>query len=230
MKLNEMQTTATHKKINKIMESRFGFTVDYDNLTLDKASRLSKAMAESINKIRTSYGVHTAEKNPQYMELLLVKEGLDKWMGNYRRLVESEMGKSEAILAAKDIVDTIQDTLEKISKIQNEQLPALVDTIRDQVGSAQAEQFKNSITPVLGSLYDALGQGRETADQAARALAGEQIGPGPMTMGGMDGMGTPSPDMGGESDFDADMGGEEDGFGAVDAAAGGEDPLGRAKR
>lgn len=233
MKLNEMNTTATPKKINKIMESRFGFTVDYDNLTLDKATRLSKALGENIQKIKHSFGAHTAQSNPKYMELLLVKEGLDKWMGSYKRLVESEMGKSEAILAAKDIVDTIQDTLEKISKIQTEQLPALIDTIRDQIGTAQAEQYKGQVSGLLSSILDSLGQSRETADQAARALAGEQVDTA-MSMGGMgtDPMGgmAPAPEMGGESDFDQDLSGETDGFGASDAAAGGSAELGRERR
>jgi hypothetical protein len=229
MKLNEMQTTATPKRLNKVMESRFGFTVDYDSLTLGKAQRLSSALGENIERIRHSYGVHTAEKNPKYMELLLVKEGLDKWMSNYRQLVESEMGKSEAILAAKDIVDTLQDTLEKISKIQNEQLPALLDTIRDQIGTAQAEQFKNTITPLLQQLSQQLSDGRGQADSAARALAGEQIDQ-PMDLGGgMDAMG--GPDLTGASDFDAEVAPDEgDGFGASDAAAGGSADLGRERR
>jgi hypothetical protein len=230
MKLNEMQTTATPKRLNKVMESRFGFTVDYDSLTLQKATRLSSALGENINRIRQSYGVHTAEKNPKYMELLLVKEGLDKWMSNYRQLVESEMGKSEAILAAKDIVDTIQDTLEKISKIQTEQLPALIDTIRDQIGTAQAEQYKGQVSTLLGSIIDQLGQSRETADQAARALAGEQVEQ-PMDMGGAGMPAEVGPDLTGASDFDAEVAGAEgDAFGATDAAAGGSAELGRERR
>ena len=31
MRLSEMRTEVTPQKINKVMESRFGFTVDYDN-------------------------------------------------------------------------------------------------------------------------------------------------------------------------------------------------------
>ena len=144
------------------------------------------------------------------------------------------MAKSEAILAAKDMVDSIQDMLEKIGKMQNEQLPALLDTVRDQLGIEKADGFKNAVSPLLGQLAQTLQQGRETVDGAARALAGEEG-----AMGGED-MGLAGGEMGGEelggmggdemgapeaSDFDA-----EDEFAATDAAAGGMEALGREKR
>ena len=98
MRLSEMRTEVTPQKINKVMESRFGFSIDYDNLTYAKAQRLAKALGENIQAIKKSYGAHTAEKNAKYMELMLVKEGLDKWMGSEQGLFESEMGRSETCL------------------------------------------------------------------------------------------------------------------------------------
>ena len=233
MRLSEVRTEVTPQKINKIVESRFGFSIDYDNLTYAKAERLSRALGENITQIKKSFGAHTAEKNSKYMELMLVKEGLDKWMGSEQGLFESEMGRSEAVLAAKDIVDSVQDMLEKISKIQNEQVPALIDTIRDQIGSEQAEQFKGAISPTLTELYTALSTARESTDTSVRVLSGEQIANTDMSMGNDAGLGG-EPDLGGapESDFDSDLGAapETDGFDATDAAVGGEEELGRERR
>jgi hypothetical protein len=184
MRLTEMGVKPSAKKINKVMESRFGVKIDYDNLNFPKAYVLAQGLTENLQKIKQSHGVHVAEKNPKYMELLMVREGLHRWMvENKDQLVmESEMGKSQAILAAKDMVDSIQDMLEDVSKMQNEQMPALIDTIRDQIGMEQADQFKNSVGSLLANMVDQLGQARETADQAARALAGEQVAQ-PMDMG-----------------------------------------------
>lgn len=235
-----MRTEITPKKINKVMESRFGFSIDYDNLSYAKAERLSKAIGENIQQIKKSFGYQNTEKNPKYMELMLVKEGLDRWLSSEQGLFESEMGKSEAVLAAKDITDSIQDMLEKVSKMQNEQLPALVDTIRDQISADQAEAFKNAIRPVLDSLYQAMTQGRDQADTASRTLAGEQVGAGDMSLGGgadLGGAPAGGPELGGElppeeSDLDADLGGDlgADEFAATDAAAGGSADLGRGRR
>jgi hypothetical protein len=228
-----MQTEVTPQKINKVMESRFGFSVDYDNLTYAKAQRLTKALGENITQIKKSFGAHTAEKNAKYMELMLVKEGLDKWLGSEQGLFESELGRSEAVLAAKDIVDSVQDMLEKISKIQNEQVPALIDTIRDQIGSDQAEAFKTGISPMLADLYQALSSARESSDTAVRQLSGEQVAaPMDMDMGmGADqGLAGAMPPEGGmDSDMDADMA-PTDGFDATDAAVGGDEELGRERR
>lgn len=232
MRLSEMRTEVTPQKINKVMESRFGFSVDYDNLTYAKAQRLAKALGENITQIKKSFGAHTAEKNSKYMELMLVKEGLDKWMNSEQGLFESELGRSEAVLAAKDIVDSVQDMLEKISKIQNEQVPALIDTIRDQIGSEQAEAFKTGISPMLADLYQALSTARESSDTAVRTLSGEQVA-APMDMGMDQGLAGGMPPEGGmDSDLDADLGAapEADGFDATDAAVGGEEELGRERR
>jgi hypothetical protein len=235
MRLTEMGIKPTAKKINKVMESRFGFKIDYDNLTLKKAYILANGLTESLNQIKKTHGVHVAEKNPKYMEMLMVREGIHRWMGENKQrfLAESEMGKSQAILAAKDMVDSIQDMLEEVSKMQNEQMPALLDTIRDQIGMEQADQFKNSVGTLLASMVDQLTAARESADTATRALAGEQVAQ-PMQMGGAMGGamgGGMSPEMGGE--MSPDMGGSDldsDSFSATSAAVGGSEELGREKR
>ena len=225
MKLQDIATKTTSQKINRIAENRFGFSIDYKKLTVAKAQGLSRALGESMQKLRLDFGIHTAEKNPRYMEMLMVREGINQWIKEKRPLTESEIAKSGAILAAKDIVDSMQDMLEDISKMQNEQMPALLDTIRDQIGQPQADAFKNTVSPMLQDLVASLQQARESADGAARTLAGEQVA-APMDVPASDmSADVPAPDM--SSDLDAE---ETDGFDATDAAAGGDLGLGREKR
>ena len=226
-----MGTKPTAKKINKVMESRFGVKIDYANLDFKRAYVLARGLTESLDQIKRSHGVHVAEKNPKYMELLMVREGLHRWMVENKQqlIMESEMGKSQAILAAKDMVDSIQDMLEEVSKMQNEQMPALLDTIRDQIGMEQADAFKAAVEPLLANMSQQLSSARGTADTAARALAGEQVAQ-PMAMGMgagaapgamPDGTEMPAADMG--SDMDTDE------FAATNAATG-PNVVGREKR
>jgi len=222
MNLNDISPVATPIKMNRIMESRFGFSIDYKNLTVNKASKLSSKITESIDSIRNSFGSHTAERNPKYMELLIVREALSKWIAERKSLHEGEIGKSEAILASKDIVNSIQDMLEKISKIQAEQLPALVDTIRDQIGNEQADQYKSGISELLSNMITQLTQAREQADNATRGLTGEAPAPGVMQM----------PGTAADQSFAPveQPAASVDNFTASDAAAGGTAPLGRKTR
>ena len=227
MKLAEMSTKST-RKINKLMESRFGFAINFSNLTVEKAERLSETIVANLDKIRHSVDLHTAERNPRYMELLTVKEGLSTWLEQHRQqLVEGEVGNAEVLLAAKNMVDSIQDAIEKVGKMQNEQLPELLDSIRDQVGAEQAEGFKNAVGTTLETLMQNLQTAREGVDGGVRILTGEQVD-NPMAMPGDDMSGgdvglPPAPG----SDLDQD---ETDGFGATDAATGGAEELGRELR
>jgi hypothetical protein len=227
MKLAEMSMKST-KSINKVMESRFGFAINFSSLTVDKAEKLSETIAANLDKIRHSVALHTAETNPRYMELLTVQEGLTTWLEENRTtLTEGEVGNAEVLLAAKDMVDSVQDAIEKVGKMQNEQLPQLLDSIRDQIGSEQSEAFKSAVGETLSTLMQNLQAAREGVDNGVRVLSGEAVDQ-PMAMPG-----DQPADMSAElppppgSDLDQEEG---DAFGATDAAVGGTEELGREKR
>jgi len=224
MKLSEMATTSA-KKINKVMESRFGFALDFNKMTVEKAERLSETISANLDKIRYSVAVHTAERNPRYMELLTVRESLAAWLDeNRRQLNEGEVSNAEVLLAAKDMVDSVQDAIEKVGKMQNEQLPQLLDSIRDQIGSEQADAFKSAVGETLNMLMQNLQAAREGVDNGVRVLSGEAVD-NPMAM--------PSDELSTDlaagivppaSDLDQEEG---DGFAASNAAVGGAETLGR---
>ena len=205
---------------------RFGFAINYDNLSIAKAQRLGETISLNLNKIRHSADFHRAETNPRYMELLTVQEGLNTWLTEqHQQLNEGEVGNAEVLLAAKDMVDSVQDTIEKVGKMQNEQLPQLLDSIRDQIGSEQADAFKNAVGATLDQLMQNLQSAREGVDTGVRVLSGEQVD-NPMALPGdeLGGELPPPPD----SDFDAEE--PADGFAATDAAVGGTETLGRELR
>lgn len=227
MKLSEM-SQASNKRVSKFMESRFGFSIDFDKLSVAKATRLSETINQNLATIRQSVNAHTAEKNPRYMELLTVQESLGRWLADQRRqLTEGEVGNAEVLLAAKDMVDSVQQTIERVGKMQNEQLPQLLDSIRDQIGAEQADSFKNSVGTTLQTLMTQLQTAREGIDNGVRILSGEQVD-NPMAIPGDTAPAgdTEIPPMP-NSEFDQD---ETDGFGATDAAVGGDEHLGRELR
>jgi hypothetical protein len=142
------------------------------------------------------------------------------------RLFEDELGQAQAMLAAKDMVDSMQDMIEDISKMLNEQLPPLTDSIRTAIGSAEADSFKASASSTLSSLLTTVQSSREAMDQAVRTLSGEPAAVSVPGAGAEMDMDMSEPDLG---DDDLDLGDEDD-FGASDAAVGGDLPMGREKR
>jgi hypothetical protein len=218
MNLNQLSPSKA-KRINKLLETRFGFEINYNKLTLPKAIRLSNALSESLMSIKRSYGAHVAEKNPKYMEMLLVNESLNDWINRQEVLLEGELETAEVVLAAKDMVDTVQDMITDASKMQNEELPPLLDSIRDQVGTAEADTFESTVTSALQGLMEALKAARDALDSGARVLAGEQQ---PMTQ---QGGGAQPASMPGEMPTE-----EPPGFDGADAATGGAEEMGRERR
>ena len=134
-------------------------------------------------------------------------------------LAEDEVSQAESMMAAKDMVDTIQGMLEDVSRMLNEQLPPLTDNIRANIGASQADAFQTGATSTLTTLLGAVQQARTAMDSSVRSMSGE---PAPVSV----------PAAGDQADLGLD--GEEDlaadEFGASDAAAGGELPMGREKR
>ena len=225
MKLQEM-STKTAKKLNKLMESRFGFTINYDNLDVTKATKLNEKITANLDNIRHSVDLHTAEKNPRYMELLTVQEGLSTWLKENSEtevITEGEVGSAEVLQAAKSMVDEVQDMIETAGKMQNEQLPQLLDSIRDQLGSEQADAFQQSVGGTLEQLMPALQTARDGVDGGVRVLSGEQVDT-PMDMP------TPDSDLDLEVDDVETVTPDADGFDATGAAVGGDTELGRELR
>jgi hypothetical protein len=84
-----------------------------------------------------------------------------------RRLREaSEVQQAQVVLASQDMVDQVQKMSEDISAMQFKDLPALVDQIKNEVGTDQAMQFNTDATAALAGLLQNL-QGAKTQLESA---------------------------------------------------------------
>ena len=145
------------------------------------------------------------------------------------RLNESEVQQAQVVLAAQDMVDKMQGMLEDVTELQFKELPALVDSIKNQVGIDQATQFNTDATAALAGLVQNLQGAKAALDQALGVVTGQApapdagmaSAPAPGAVDPAAGMAAPAPDMGGE--MPPEMPAEPE------AAAGGAG-LGRARR
>lgn len=144
------------------------------------------------------------------------------------RLNESEVQQAQVVLAAQDMVDKMQGMLEDVTELQFKELPALVDSIKNQVGIDQATRFNTDATAALAGLVQNLQGAKAALDQALGVVTGQapapdagMASPAPGAVDPAAGMAAPAPDMGGE--MPPEMPAEPE------AAAGGAG-LGRARR
>ena len=154
----------------------------------------------------------------------------------YRTLKESEVQQAQVVLAAQDMVDKMQSMLEDTTEMQFKELPALVDSIRNQIGIEQATQFNSDATAALQGLVQNLQGAKQQLETALGVVTGQ---PAPldtsMAASGVPGA-APAPIPGAEpgaemgADIGADVGAD------VGAEMGAEEPapagaaLGRARR
>ena len=155
-----------------------------------------------------------------------------------RRLNESEIQQAQVVLAAQDMVDKMQSMLEDVSELQFKELPALVDSIKNQVGIDQAAQFNADATAALTGLLQNIQGAKQQLDAALNVVTGAAPA-GAAAAGAMGAdiaagadMAAAGADMAAAGDMGAEMGADAE-LDAAAADAGAEPPaaaLGRAKR
>lgn len=91
----------------------------------------------------------------------------------YRMLKESEVQQAQVVLAAQDMVDKMQGMLEDVSELQFKELPALVDSIKNQVGIDQATQFNTDVSGALTALMQTLQGTKQQLDAALGVVTGQ---------------------------------------------------------
>jgi hypothetical protein len=136
-------------------------------------------------------------------------------------LREGEIENAEAALAAKDQVDRLQDMVEELGKMNNDELPKLVDKIRASFGSEQSTAYQQAASAVLSELLSTVTASKTTLEQAVLVLTGDaQAVPGDKTQ-----LALPDGSEGGD-----DLSGEFGSEGGPEANAAPPAPLGRAPR
>lgn len=92
-----------------------------------------------------------------------------------KRLVreQSELQQAQVVLAAQDMVDQLQKMMEQISEMQFKDLPALTDSIKNEVGTEQATQFNADASAALSTLLGAVQAGKTQLETAQGVLTGQ---------------------------------------------------------
>lgn len=217
MKLQDLATPQQSKQTAQVFESYFGQQVGFDRLTAKQARGMLTRVRGLISEHRRRPEFHRSEQNPAYLQLVVMEQGLTARLRETEMLREaSEVQQAQVVLAAQDMVDKMQKMLEEITAMQFKDLPALVDSIKNEVGPQQANQFNADATAALSGLVQNLQAGKQQMDAALGVVTGQAAAPVDTGM---------APDMGAGAEVDAaaDLGAADADLGAavddLDAAA-----------
>jgi hypothetical protein len=139
----------------------------------------------------------TPDEQQTVNRIALTREGKK----NRAMVSESEVQQAQVVLAAQDMIDRIQGMLEDISEMQFKDLPALANSIKNDMGTEQATQFQSAASAALTQLLTAVQAGKTELEGAQGVLTGQAP-----TVPGADDM---AGGLGAAPDAGADLGGAE---------------------
>jgi len=115
-----------------------------------------------------------AAKDPKMAQMLKSAASALESKKAARRLREaSEVQQAQVVLAAQDMVDKLQKMLEEVTAMQFKDLPALVDSIKNEVGPQQATQFNADANAALTGLVQNLQGGKQQMEAALGVVTGQ---------------------------------------------------------
>lgn len=164
------------------------------------------ALAQNMKGLEALLSDPSNASRLQQMMKASVAESMKGASRLQRKLMEAEIQQAQVVLAAQDMVDRMQKMLEDVTAMQFKDLPALVDSIRNEVGMDQAQQFNSDATAALGGLVQNLQGAKTQLEQAQGILTGQApVVPGDAAdVGGDLGGELPPPEGDVEADLDVD--------------------------
>lgn len=205
MKLTEFNKNPSTVATTALKE-HFNTNFNVNKLGLYETKVMLQKVKGLIQENRSTKGAKATQNDPAYLKAVFMEQALSHHYGelkalpmyNQRVVLENEeVQKSQVVLAAQEMVDSMQKMIEQVSDMLVKELPAVVDGVNSEIGTNEGEQFNSQAAEALASLQAALTQSQGTLKSALGSITGQ---------GG----------------FDAGMGGEEDFGGDMDAMAGDE--------
>jgi len=179
MKLTEL---APSKKVSaqRALREHYEVSVDFARLDTKKTRSMLNRVRELITETRKKTNEHHIHNNPEFNKLMIMEQMLSTHYEDLRVVknvvVENEeVQKSQVILAAQDLVDQLQKMVEQVSKMNAEELPAVVTGITNEIGTTESAQINDSASEVLSTLQTALSTAKSSLSSALGVITGESV-------------------------------------------------------
>jgi hypothetical protein len=191
----------------KALKENYNVSVSFKKMSLPASQTMLKKVRGLISEAKQAQDFYTKQTTPAYIKLVFMEQALtqriSQLMSRPSRIVleNEEVEKSQVVLAAQDMVDSVQKMIEEVSDMLVKELPALTDSIQSEIGANEGTQFNSQATEALTAIQAALTSSQATLKSALGTITGQ----------------------GGMEEFQPDMGADAAAMGEPEAATGEEE-------
>lgn len=174
MKMNDL---TSNNVATKALKANFDYNFDPSNLSYGQTLSMLTKINGLIKESRLVTNYYETQNDPSYMRLVFMSQALlehFKTLKPARILVENqEVEKSQVILAAQDMVDSLQKMIEEVNDMLVKELPALTDSIQSEIGVNESATFNQAASEALTALNQCLSQSKQTVQAAMNQMTGQ---------------------------------------------------------
>lgn len=177
MKLNDLDSK---NYANKALKESFDVSFNVSALDRIKTKTMLTKVSTLIKEAKHSNDFYKNQNSPSYMKLVFMEQALNS---HYKNLMNApktkivfeneEVEKSQVILAAQDMIDTVQKMYEDINDMMVKELPALVSSIQSEIGVNESTEFNTQAGDALKSLNDSLLNSKNSLEGALGTITGQ---------------------------------------------------------
>lgn len=178
MKLTDFDSK---KHAEVALKENFEINFEMDKLDKKTTRNMLQKVTSLIKEAKTSSNFSSQKTEQSYMKLVFMEQALIKHWNNVstqptaRIVVENEqVEKSQVILAAQDLVDSIQKMYETVNDMLVKELPALVDSIQSEIGVNESQTFASEAGDSLSTLNNTLQETRSSLQSALGVVTGQE--------------------------------------------------------
>ena len=164
------------KQAQRALREHFEINIDLNSMNAQKTrSMLTKVRGLLKESARS---VHGTNASPAHLKLVMMEQMLSQHYSDIRvqsRIVteNEEVEKSQVILAAQDLIDQLQKMVEQISKMNAEELPAVVSGISNEIGTSESETYNQSVSEALTTLLAAVTTAKGSLTSSLGVITGD---------------------------------------------------------
>lgn len=177
MKLTDFENKPT-AVVAKALKENYNMPFEVEKLNRIATQNMLKKVRALISETKSSADFYSSQNNPTYLKLMFMEQALENHYSTLNTyspkiVVENEeVEKSQVVLAAQDMVDTVQKMVEQVSDMLVKELPALVDSVQSEIGVNESTAFNSQATEALTTLQTALTSTKSGLQNALNGITG----------------------------------------------------------